>query len=223
MKQEIEADSDSGGDGPADSHKLAQPFVFDDRLAVDFLLRGTHKEFPRPATRLNRVIAFLTAWAPRQELTPAKVRLWLADSLAVFSRIVEDQGSLARIDRETAWLVTDEPPPDPDVWSGECKFANGRTPIVVCYGETLASRLPGAAFDVAWQGAIDHFVGHLYPYFAGAADESEYGEDVACRYQHLAAQLRAREDSRFRLVKWLLPVTYRLHKQIPLSNYQRLA
>jgi hypothetical protein len=140
----------------------------------------------------------------------------------VFSHFVEDQRPLEKIGRDTVWVLTNSTPPDPDVWSGECKFAEGGVPVVICYAETLASRLPGGAFDVAWQGAVDHFVGHLYPYFNGASDASEYDEEVACRYQHLAAQYRARSDRRYGVVARLMPLTYRLHKRIPHSNYESL-
>jgi hypothetical protein len=197
--------------------------VFTKGPAIDVLLAGSHKEFPRPATGLNRLLSVISRSLPRRDLTPAKLREWLADSVAVFNEIVDDARPLERISRETAWIISGEEPPDPDVWSGECKFAAGRLPMVICYNQTLASRLPGAAYDVAWQGAMDHFVGHLYPFFGGASDEDEYGEEVACRYQHLAAQSRARRDRRFRLVAFLLPITYRLHKRIPLSNFIALS
>jgi hypothetical protein len=193
--------------------------VFSQTRAIETLLSGLQQEFPRPPTRLNRVVGLLTRWLPKQSLTATRLRCWLDDSLRVYSRFVDDVGALERIRRETAWLISDEVPPDPDVWSGECKFVDKGLPVVVCYRQTLASRLPGSASDVAWQGSMDHFVGHLYPFFQGATNASEYDEDVACRFQHLAARHRALTDLRFRLIAWLMPLTYRLHKNIPLSNY----
>ena len=197
-----------------------EPVVFSAQPAIDTLLSGFHHEFPRPATRFNRVVAWLADRMPQQDLTPARLRDWLSNSLEVFSSFVEDVSALDRIREETAWIVSDDLPPDPDVWSGECKFADGRMPLVICYRKTLASRLPGAAHEIAWQGSMDHFVGHLYPFFRGATDPSEYDEDVACRYQHLAAQHRARKDRRFAVVATLMPLTYRLHKDISLSNFK---
>ena len=82
--------------------------------------------------------------------------------------------------------------------------------------------MPPGAFDVAWLGALDHFVGHLYPYHAGEADPDRYDETVACVNQHLAAQARSHRDPRFRVVAKLLPPVYHLHKNIPLSSYQKL-
>jgi hypothetical protein len=207
----------------AGAGQASEPFVFSDRDAVELLLSGTQEEFPRPATRLNRVIATLAKRLPERELTSDDLRRWLQSSLEVFAQFVADRDALNRIGLQTAWIVSDSEPPDPDVWSGECKFAGGGLPIVICYSRTLASRLPGETFDLAWQGSMDHFVGHLYPFFCGAADASEYAEDIACRYQHLAAQVRGRSDRRFRGIARLMPLTYRLHKQIPISSYETLA
>ena len=200
----------------------SSPVVFTDAEAVHLLLSGSQEEFPRPATRVNQVITALSNRLPRRDLSREDLQNWLADSLEVFSHFVPAPEALDRITRETAWVISGDEPPDPDVWSGECKFAGGRLPVVICYSGTLASRLPGPAFDLAWQGSMDHFVGHLYPYFHGAEDPSEYDEEVACRYQHLAAQLRARKDRRFRFIAFMLPWVYRLHKRIPLSNYATL-
>lgn len=199
------------------------PVVFTDGAAVRCLLSGSQEEFPRPATGINRIVTAIMGRFRCQELNGEEIRGWLADSLDVFSHFVEEPAVLDRISRETAWVISNEEPPDPDVWSGECKFADGGTPVVICYRGTMASRLPGHAFHLAWQGSMDHFVGHLYPYFRGAEEASEYDEDVACRYQHLAAQQRGRRNWRFRMVARLLPWVYRLHKRIPLSNYAPLS
>ncbi len=198
------------------------PVVFTDADAIRRLLSGSQEEFPRPPAGINRVVTALSRCLPRRELSREDLHRWLSDSLDVFSHLVRTNEVLDRIERETAWAISADDPPDPDVWSGECKFAEGGLPVVICYSETMASRLPGPAFDLAWQGAMDHFVGHLYPYFQGAENPSEYDEDVACRYQHLAAQYRARDDRRFRIIAFLLPWVYRLHKRIPLSNYETL-
>ncbi len=198
------------------------PVVFTDGAAVRCLLSGSQEEFPRPATGVNRLVTAVASRFRRRDLSGEEIRDWLADSLDVFSHFVEEPEVLDRICHETAWVISGEEPPDPDVWSGECKFAAGGLPVVICYRGTMASRLPGRAFDLAWRGSMDHFVGHLYPYFQGADDAGDYNEDVACRYQHLAAQQRGREDWRFRWIARLLPWVYRLHKRIPLSNYAPL-
>ncbi len=198
-----------------------EPVVFTDPVAIAILLEDLYEEFHRPKKWFNWVVEALTKPLPRRSLTASHLQRWLESSLEVFASFVDDADALDRIRRETGWIVSDEVPPDSDVWSGECKFIGARLPRVICYRQTLASRLPGGAHEIAWQGSMDHFVGHLYPFFNGATDPSEYNEEVACRYQHLAAQVRARRDRRFRLIAWLMPLTYRLHKDIPLSNYDR--
>lgn len=202
------------GEGPTD------PIVFSHTEAVEQLLAGMHEEFPRPATKLNRLVAEVADRLPEHSLNGERLRGWIDNSLEVFKHLVDDHDVLERIRRETAWVITDETPPDPDVWSGECKFVDGMNPVVVCYTKTLASRLPGSAQELAWQGSVDHFVGHLYPFYRGAGAPADYDEDVACRYQHLAARHRARTDRRYAVIARLMPLTYRLHKQIPTSNYE---
>jgi hypothetical protein len=208
------------GEGGAVAQR-SDPVVFSDPGAVSALMADLYEEFPRPPKGFNRVVEVLTKPLPRRSLAASHLRGWLESSLEIFASFVDDTDALDRIRRETAWIVSDEAPPDPDVWSGECKFVGTRLPRVVCYRQTLASRLPGSAHEIAWQGSMDHFIGHLYPFFSGATDPSEYDENVACRYQHMAARLRARRDPRYRLIAWLMPLTYRLHKDIPLSNYDR--
>ncbi|HEX5929727.1 MAG TPA: hypothetical protein VFY48_10060 [Solirubrobacterales bacterium] len=216
------ASAESAALSQTGGERQVEPVVYSDCTVAEALLAGMQKEFPRPPTRLNRTIAGLVERLPSRELRDEDVRRWLHSSIEVFSTFVDDPSALDRVRREVAWVISDQDPPDWDIWSGECKFIRDAVPIVICYSTTLASRLPGETFDLAWQGAMDHFVGHLYPYFHGATDPSEYDEAVACRYQHLAAQLRGRTDRRFRGIARLLPLTYRLHKEIPLSNYQKL-
>lgn len=198
----------------------AEAVVFSDPTAVDMLLSEDYKEFRRPEKGINWLLEILTRPLRRRRLTETNVRRWLENSLEVFSALVDDHSALNRIRHETVWLVTDNDPPDDDVWSGECRFDGGEVPVVICYSQTLASRFPGIAHEIAWQGSMDHFVGHLYPYFRGADSPDDYDESVACRYQHLAAKHRARTDRRFLAVARLIPLVYKLHKDIPLSNYR---
>jgi len=141
-----------------------------------------------------------------------------------FAEFVEEPELLGEVRQGTIWFVCDSLPPDRDVWSGECRLDKDRShpPITFFYTRSVACRLPGGIFEIGWSGALDHFVGHLYPYFEGHSDSDAYNEEVACRNQHLAAQIRARRDWRFRIVAPLLPVIYRFHKHIELDAYRRL-
>ena len=206
----------------ADRTELAQDIVvWNEQSAAGRHLAGGregHAPFPRRFA-FNQLIAPLAGLLPVRDLKAADVRRWLDSSLAVFRDLVDDPDVLARIKTDTLWLTSSDPPPDDDVWSGECEFSEDEPPVARCYTRTIASRLPRTLFELAWQGAMDHFVGHLYPFYRGAASPAEYDESVACRYQYLAAKRRARSDRRFAIVALFIPPVYRLHKGIPLSNY----
>jgi hypothetical protein len=183
--------------------------------------RASHAAFPR-ARRFNRLVVPL-AWAlSRRGLDEALLRCWLNDSLDVYASFVDRADCLAKVKTETVWLVSSAQPPDRDVWSGEVEFGDDGTPLVRCFQATLASRLPRPLRDLAWQGAVDHFVGHLYGYYSDPADTRAYDEAVACHYQHLAAQVRALDDWRYRLIKHLIPFAYWAHKGIRCSTYVKL-
>lgn len=184
-------------------------------------LRG-HAPFPRPATPINRLTAAAFRPLPAGRIRPWDIERWLENSLRVCSVLGGDRDVLKRVRSETAWVVSDDQPPDHDVWSGEVVFSPHGPPAAICYATTPASRLPRSLLELAWQGAMDHFVGHLYPYHLGVVSPREYDETVACRYQHMAAQVRGREDRRYRLIARAIPWVYRAHKGIPLTNYVRL-
>ena len=184
---------------------------------------GSHKSFHRPPTGLNRIVdSVFGRLFRRRPLTAKDAEAWLDSSIATFAEFVDDPAKLEEVRHGTIWFVCDSAPPDRDVWSGECKLDEERShpPVTFLYSRSIASRLPKRIFDVGWLGALDHFVGHLYPYFQGRPDPKDYGETVACRNQHLAAQVRSRGDRRFRLAALALPVVYRFHKDIELDSYR---
>ncbi|HKI86622.1 MAG TPA: hypothetical protein VKA53_07740, partial [Thermoanaerobaculia bacterium] len=183
----------------------------------------SHESFFRPPTASNRIVHEVVERSlGRHELKALDAEAWLDGSLEIFAGFVDDPALLEQVKKGTLWFVCDSAPPDRDVWSGECRMdkARNRPPITFLYTRSIACRLPGDVFDLGWTGALDHFVGHLYPYFQGDRDPASYDERVACRNQHLAAQVRARRDWRFRIVALLLPFIYRLHKRIALSAYR---
>lgn len=185
----------------------------------------SHESFYRPSGRLNRVVDWsIGRFFRRRELNTEDAEAWLDSSLTTFAEFVDDSELLDEVKQGTIWFVCDSPPPDRNVWSGECKLnkERSRPPITFLYARSIACRLPGGIFDIGWRGALDHFVGHLYPYFEGHSDASSYDEEVACRNQHLAAQIRARKDRRFRIVARVLPIVYRFHKRIRLGAYRRV-
>lgn len=178
-----------------------------------------HLPFPRPTTPANRLIAAAARRMPARRITEMDVERWLEESLRVCATFASDRDVLDRVRDATIWIISDEPAPDDDVWSGEVVFSSDGPPAAICYSTTFASRLPRTLLELAWQGAMDHFVGHLYPYHRGAKSPREYDEAAACRYQHMAARVRGRADWRFRAISRVIPWIYRAHKGIPLSNY----
>jgi hypothetical protein len=178
--------------------------------------------FPRPATFANRMVDAASRLLPRGRITPADLERWLDSSIAVASTFADDHEALDRVRDGTTWVITDQEPPDREIWSGEVVFDADRAPAAICYATTLASRLPSTLSELAWQGAMDHFVGHLYPYHRGAESPREYDEAAACRHQHMAAQVRGARDVRYRVIARAIPWLYRAHKRIPVSSYARL-
>lgn len=186
---------------------------------------GSHESFHRPPTSLNRAVDWMIGhFFRRRELKVREAEAWLESSLATFAEFVDRPELLDEVRRGTLWFVCDSAPPDRDVWSGECRLDKDRSrpPITFFYSRSIACRLPRGVFDVGWAGALDHFVGHLYPYFEGHSDSDSYDEVVACRNQHLAARVRARRDWRFRIAALVLPIIYRFHKRIELDAYGRV-
>jgi hypothetical protein len=183
----------------------------------------SHKSFHRPPTRLNLVAdRVVNRVFRRRRFTADEANAWLVSSLGAFAEFVDDPAALEEVRQGTIWFVCDATPPDRDVWSGECQLDDDRShpPITFLYTRSIACRMPSILFEVGWLGALDHFVGHLYPYFKGRSDPIEYDETVACRNQHLAAQVRGRRDWRFRVAAHALPVVYRFHKDIELGSYR---
>lgn len=186
----------------------------------------SHEAFYRPPTEENRFLDWAMKGLFRhRRLNVADAEAWLDSSLQTFAAFVDDPSALEEVRQGTIWFVCDSPPPDRNVWSGECWLDKGRDrpPITFLYAHSIACRLPRGVFDLGWTGALDHFVGHLYPYFQeGSDDPNAYDETAACRNQHLAAQIRSQDDPRFRFVARMLPLVYFVHKRIALSAYRWL-
>jgi hypothetical protein len=181
-----------------------------------------HKAFGREETLLNRVIHLVGSRLAAHDLDEAELMRWLDSAIAAFRVFACDHEALNRVQTDTIWILSADDPPDAEIWSAEFLFSASGAPVAICYSTTLANRLPRPVRDIAWQGAIDHLVGHLYPFHRSRRDPRHYDETVACRYQHLAAKARASDDWRYRVVAWLIPFVYRFHKEIPLSNYRPL-
>lgn len=157
----------------------------------------------------------------RHPITSKEIYRWRDNSLAAFRTFVSDERALEAVVSHVYWrLSLDQPPPN--VWYGEDKFISADTerkhrPLAVIYHHSTTAALPEPFFDLAGQSGMDHLVGHLYAYHD---DLPDFGEEVACRYQYLAA--RSRGSLVWRATAGAVAVLQRLHKDIPLSNYQQL-
>jgi hypothetical protein len=150
-------------------------------------------------------------------VSPADVERWLLESLKTLGGMGAREDVLRRIEEESRWVLADTEAP-PDVWCGELSLptTGHGAPVITLFLDSVWTRAPTRRlFELLSQIGVDHMVGHLYPYYAGAPD---YDEDVACRYQYL--MLRARRDRASWASALVLPVLHRLHKKIPLANYR---
>lgn len=177
-----------------------------------------YEPFHRPDTPANQLLErALSVRTPRQVHLDDVAR-WRSRSIESMRRLGGAPDALDRVISETQWVVSDQKAPT-ECWCGETVMRGSDTPFVVLYEDAAWTRMPARfLFEMAAQTSIDHMVGHLYPYFAGAAD---YGEEVACRYQ-FALPLR-RDRLIDKVTAMLVPFLHLFHKQIPLRNYTRAA
>lgn len=178
-------------------------------------MNSEYRAFPRPKTGFNSLIDSVVRYFPARRMTTQDIERWQSSSLTLFGEMNGDAGVLQRIIANTSWEISDADLPD-NVWALEVVFNGRENPRVVIYQRTLLSRLPLGKrwFELLGQSATDHAFGHLYPFYAHASD---YGEEAACRHQHRAAGKRG---GKYRVVRWLLPIVYVLHKRIPLATYR---
>lgn len=172
----------------------------------------------------SAIMGVLNALFPpqfRHPVTSKEIHRWRDNSLATFRAIVSDERALEAVVSCSDWYLSLDRSPS-DVWYGEDTFIltdaeRKHRPRVIIYHHSLTAALPQPFFDLAGQSGMDHLVGHLYAYHAG---EPDFGEEVACKYQYLAA--RSRGGLIGRAIAGAVAVLQRLHKDIPLSNYRSL-
>jgi len=180
--------------------------------------RSDHQAFYRPTTPFNRLLNIsLSRYGPLHKLNESTVRRWKDCSLGIFKNLVDNEAALRLVVEDTFWDLSNGTPPE-NTWFGEAKFKGRERPQIIIYRDSITTRLPtNLLFQLAGQSGTDHIFGHLYPFYAG---QDDCGEDVACRYQFLAA--REREGVIWNSVSGLAAVLYKLHKNIPLSNYRKV-
>ena len=107
-----------------------------------------------------------------------------------------------------------ELPPPSNVWFGEAKFSDTENPEVIIYTESLTTRLPSKTFfEHMTQAGMDHIFGHLSAFYAG----KDFGEETACRKQHLVA--KERSTISWKMISIIMPMFYYFHKELPLKNF----
>jgi hypothetical protein len=178
---------------------------------------GRH-HFDRPETLLNRSVRWLADHRPHAELPQLEIEQLRDNSIAVFSGLVTDHEALEKVRSETNWYMTSDSCPsmvlsgevtvDDDEQNPEVRFFDDAPVLAIKKARKREANLLGAA---------DHFTGHLYAYFTGAAD---YDEHAAVYWQNRAAVARAEAgDKRFSARPLLNMLVYQQHKQIPLDVY----
>ncbi len=177
---------------------------------------SNHRAFYRPETAFNKIVdGVFLRYQPLHELSEGTLRRWQDRSFEVFKGLVDDKRVLGKVVEDTSWALLEKPPEN--VWYGEAKFNGRERPQVVVYRDSITTRLPTKLlFDLAGQSGTDHLFGHLCAFYAG---KNDYGEEVACRYQFLAARERGRVT--WNSVAGLVAVLHSLHKNIPLKNYSK--
>ena len=173
-----------------------------------------YRAFEKPDTLLNRLLANVSAPLPSTSaITWDRIDQWLEHSAAISRRIVAHPGVIDKVVNDTDWGLSYTDPPK-NTWFGEALFAPGTKPRATIYAHsTTAKLLPKFVFTLAGQAGMDHLFGHLYAFHAGHPD---YGEEVACAYQHAVARARG---GIWTVIASLIPPIYKLHKNIPKENY----
>ena len=179
---------------------------------------SNHQAFYRPTTRFNRMLdGVFSMYDPLHQVDESTLRRWQDSSHDIFRGMVEDTRILDRVVEDAFWSLSKGSPPE-NTWFGEAKFDGKEIPQVMIYKESITTRLPTEfLFNLAGQSGTDHIFCHLYAFYAG---QDDYVEEVACKYQFLAA--RERGGMTWNSVAGLIVVLHRLHKNIPLSNYSKV-
>lgn len=181
---------------------------------MDKTKNGCYGAFDRPTTRLNRIVGWMLAGRKARALTQQQLREWQESSCSAYREVGISDETLKQTIDNPEWTLSSENIPE-NVWFGECLFAQRQTPQVIIYQNSICARLPGGrVFKLAGQAGVDHIIGHLIPFYEHASD---YGESVACRYHHNASIVRRGVDHA--IAARMIPLVYRFHKRIPLSNY----
>lgn len=171
--------------------------------------------FPRPTTRLNRLVDRLLRRSVARAWDPAVLELLQRRGVADLVALGAWPEAAFRAVRDTEWRIAAGRSPS-DAWGGEVlRGGSAGHPHVVLYEDSALTRLPGPVFDFAAQLTVDHMLGHLYEYYRGAED---WGEAVACRWQYRL--LRNRGGLANNVAAVVVALGNRLHKKIPLSNYR---
>lgn len=173
------------------------------------------EHFWRPSTRFNRVVESALRVLPMRPIERAEVERLQRRSVETFLELGGSAEALRRAVAECEWKISDGRAPA-DAWGGEVLCKADGTPLVVLYDDSPLTRLPSPIFRLAAQLAVDHMLGHLHEYYAGAAD---WGEEIATRWQFRL--LRRRGGALNGLLALAMVLGSRFHKQIPLSSYRR--
>ena len=173
-----------------------------------------HTAFYRPSTPLNSLVDYISnnISTPRN-ICMEDLERWKSDSFTVFQRIVKDGSALERAISQL-WILSSEKSPQ-NTWFGEVLFCDQQVPQVKIYESSVTTRLPKPFFELAAQSGVDHVIGHLYAFYE---QKGKYDEEVACRYQFLAA--KAREGILWQSAALTIPLIHLFHKEIPLRNYK---
>lgn len=169
---------------------------------------------PRPETRFNRLLLWLSGHWPRRTLALDDLRPSLEATLETFGDLGVDDDALEIVRRsfEHHWHAVDTPAPR-NVWFGEVVFGADEVPLVFIYTDSPWSRTPQQLFRLATLASVDHIVAHLVEYHLGA----DYGEAAACRDQFRL--MLARRGWQYKISAMAVVALHRVHKQIPLRGY----
>jgi len=170
--------------------------------------------FERPSPAANRWIEMMLRRFPLRPLDAELLCRLQNDTARTFLALGADPAALNKVVTDSPWEISAERAPA-DAWGGEVLRRVDAAPLVVLYRDSPLTRLPGRhLFELAFQLAVDHMYGHLYEFYLGSQD---WGEEVACRWQYRL--LRRRGGPINRMTAYVVALTHRWHKQIPLDNY----
>lgn len=170
--------------------------------------------FYKPSTSLNGLVGYISDNINTQRIICMEdLERWKNNSLSVFQRIVTDASALESAISQP-WILSSEKPPQ-NTWFGEVLFCDQQVPQIKIYESNVTTRLPKPFFELAAQSGVDHVMGHLYAFYE---QKGKYDEEVACRYQFLAA--KARVGFQWQSAAFMIPFIHLFHKEISLTNYK---